>query len=122
MTALEKAQNLLVGAEACWQSQSFEGCALCCYAAMFWTAIAALEHFGIRQKEWTHGGLQNRFGLECIKKRKVFPERFGDYLTRGYRLRTRAHYELEEVSHKEAERLLRHAKEFVQAVKEVFGR
>jgi uncharacterized protein (UPF0332 family) len=40
MTALEKAQNLLVGAEACWQIQSFEGCALCCYAAMFWAAIA----------------------------------------------------------------------------------
>jgi uncharacterized protein (UPF0332 family) len=122
MTALEKAQNLLVGAEACWQIQSFESCALCCYAAMFWAAIAALEHFGIRQEEWTHVGLQNRFGLECIKKRKAFPERFGDYLTRGYRLRTRAHYELEEVSYKEAERLLRHAREFVQAVKEVLGR
>jgi len=34
-------------------------------------------------------------------------------------LRTRAHYELEEVSPKEAERLLRHAREFIQAVKEV---
>jgi len=122
VTALEKARNLLSGAEACWQGESLEGCALCCYAAMFWAAIAALEHFGIRQIEWTHGGLQNRFGLECIKKRKIFPERFGDYLTRGYRLRTRAHYEREEVSRKEAERLLWHAREFVQAVKEVLSK
>ncbi|MFA0732752.1 MAG: hypothetical protein LKKZDAJK_000100 [Candidatus Fervidibacter sp.] len=61
MTALEKAQNLLAGAEACWQGQSMEGCALCCYAA--------LEHFGIKQTEWSHGGLRNRFGLEPIKRR-----------------------------------------------------
>ncbi|MEM1544718.1 MAG: HEPN domain-containing protein [Candidatus Bathyarchaeia archaeon] len=122
MTALEKAQNLLVGAEACWQSNSLEGCALCCYAAMFWATIAALEHFGIRQTQWTHGGLQNRFGLECIKKCKAFPERFGDYLIRGYRLRARAHYERDEVSQKEAERLLRHAKEVGQTVKEVLGK
>jgi uncharacterized protein (UPF0332 family) len=122
MTALEKAQNLLVGAEACWQIQSFEGCALCCYAAMFWAAIAALEHFGIKQKEWTHGGLQNRFGLECIKRRQAFPRRLGDYLKDAYELRKVAHYELREISPKEAERMLRHAKEFVQSIKEVIRR
>ncbi len=122
MTALEKASQLLTGAEARWQNQSLEGCALCCYAAMFWAAIAALEHFGIRQAEWSHGGLQNRFGLECIKKRKVFPKPFGDYLTRSYRLRCRAHYERDEVSRKEAERLLQQAREFVHAVKEAIGR
>jgi uncharacterized protein (UPF0332 family) len=122
MTALEKAQNLLAGAEACWQGQSMEGCALCCYAAMFWAAIAILEHFGIKQTEWSHGGLQNRFGLEIIKRRKIFPERFGDYLKRGYRLRCQAHYERYELSRKEAERLLRQAGEFVQAVKGVLQR
>jgi uncharacterized protein (UPF0332 family) len=80
MTALEKAQNLLTGAEACWQGQSMEGCALCCYAAMFWAAIAILEHFGIKQTEWSHGGLRNRFGLELIKRCRVLSERFGEYL------------------------------------------
>lgn len=117
MTALEKAQNLLLGAEACWQSQSFEGCALCCYAAMFWAAIAASEHFGIKQKEWTHGSLQNRFGLEGMKRRQVFPRRLGDYFKDAHELRKVAHYELCEISQKEAERMLWHAKEFARSIK-----
>jgi uncharacterized protein (UPF0332 family) len=119
MTALEKAQNLLAGAEACWQGQSMEGCALCCYAAMFWAAIAILEHFGIKQMEWSHGGLRNRFGLELIKRRRVLSERFGEYLGFAYRLRDKAHYGREELSRRDVEKLLAYTRQFVQAVSEV---
>jgi uncharacterized protein (UPF0332 family) len=119
MTALEKAQNLLAGAEACWQGQSMEGCALCCYAAMFWAAIAILEHFGIKQTEWSHGGLRNRFGLELIKRRRVLSERFGEYLGFAYRLRDKAHYGREELSRRDVEKLLAYTRQFVQAVSEV---
>ncbi len=119
MTALEKAQNLLVGAEACWQSNSLEGCALCCYAAMFWAAIAALEHFGIRQTEWTHGGLRNRFGFEVIKRQHALPERFGEYLGFAYRLRDKAHYGSEPLARRDVEKLLAYTRQFVQAVSEV---
>jgi uncharacterized protein (UPF0332 family) len=119
MTALEKAQNLLAGAEACWQGQSMEGCALCCYAAMFWAAIAILEHFGIKQTEWSHGGLRNRFGLELIKRRRVLSERFGEYLGFAYRLRDKAHYGREEMSRRDVEKLLAYTRQFVQAVSEV---
>ncbi len=119
MTALEKAQNLLAGAEACWQGQSMEGCALCCYAAMFWAAIAILEHFGIKQTEWSHGRLRNRFGLELIKRRRVLSERFGEYLGFAYRLRDKAHYGREELSRRDVEKLLAYTRQFVQAVSEV---
>jgi uncharacterized protein (UPF0332 family) len=119
MTALEKAQNLLAGAEACWQGQSMEGCALCCYAAMFWAAIAILEHFGIKQTEWSHGGLRNRFGLELIKRRRVLSERFGEYLGFAYRLRDKAHYGREELSRRDVEKLLAYTRQFVQAISEV---
>ena len=96
-----------------------EGCALCCYAAMFWAAIAILEHFGIKQTEWSHGGLRNRFGLELIKRRRVLSERFGEYLGFAYRLRDKAHYGREELSRRDVEKLLAYTRQFVQAVSEV---
>jgi len=89
---------------------------------MFWAAIAALEHFGIKQTEWTHGGLRNRFGLEIIKRRHALSERFGEYLGFAYRLRDKAHYEREEMSRRDVEKLLTYARQFVQAVREVMGR
>jgi uncharacterized protein (UPF0332 family) len=122
LTPLERAREHLRGAEACWQVTSLEGCALCCYATLFWAAIAALAHIGVKQPEWSHGGLQQRFSLELIKKRHLVAGQFGTYIARAYDLRTKAHYELQEIGRKETERILRRTREFVQKIEEVILR
>lgn len=122
MTTLERAKEHLRGAEACLQADSLAGCALCCYAALFWAAVAALEHIGVKQSEWSHGGLQQGFGLELIKRRHLVPSQFAEYMKRAYRLRTTAHYELQDVSRKEMERVLRHTREFVRNIEEMIIR
>ena len=122
LTPLERAKEYLRGAEACWSGDSLAGCALCCYAALFWAAIAVLAHIGVKQSEWSHGGLHQRFSLELIKKRHLVPGKFGGYMGHAYDLRTQAHYELQEIGRKEMERILRHTREFVQKTEEVISR
>lgn len=117
--ALERAKEFLESAEACWQADGLVGCALCCYTAMFWAAIAALMHVGVKAKKWKHDDVKRLFGLELIKKRHLTPEKFGEWLKDAYELRNDAHYGLQELSQKEVERTVRHAREFVAIINEV---
>lgn len=107
---LERAKQFLKSAEACWQAEGLVGCALCCYSAMFWAAIAALMHVGVpAKKKWRHDDVKRLFGLEIIKKRHWVAERYGEWLKDAYELRNDAHYELQELSRKEVERMFRHS-------------
>ncbi len=119
--ALKRAKEFLKSAEACWQAEGLVGCALCCYAAMFWAAIASLIHIGApKRKKWKHGDVRQLFGLEIVKKRRLVSERLSEWLEDAYDLRNAAQYDLEaELSSKKVERMLRHAREFLITVDEV---
>ncbi len=119
MTALIRAEDFIVGAEASFNAGALASCALCCYAAVFWAQIAVLEKLGIKQLKWSHDGLRNRFGLEVIKKRHLFTEEGMRFLRELYQMRNEAHYSADELSQKKVERLLRHTKEFVEKVKTI---
>ena len=120
--ALSKAWRLLQVAEWAVEQELYDGAALCCYAALFWAAIAALAHQGIRREEWAHGFLWKTFREEVVLKRKLYPHIFVEWLERAYALRDRAHYEWESLGAKETRRMVRHAREFVAKVQEVTKR
>ncbi|MCS7192257.1 MAG: HEPN domain-containing protein [Armatimonadetes bacterium] len=119
MTAMMRAKDFVSGSEVSFNAGALASCALCCYAAVFWAQIAVLEKLGIRQREWKHGDLWSRFGLDAIKKRRIFDTHDADVIRNAYRFHTIAHYRTDELSAKQIERLLRHTKEFVQKAKEV---
>ncbi|MFN4178703.1 MAG: HEPN domain-containing protein [Armatimonadota bacterium] len=106
---LERAKQFLKSAKACWREEAPVGCALCCYAAMFWAAIAALMHVGMSKIKWRHDDVRRFLGLEIVKRRHLVPERFGEWLKDAYELRNDAHYKVRELSQKEVERTIRHA-------------
>lgn len=122
MAALERAEDFLRGVEASFKANALAACALCCYATVFWAQIAVLEKLGVQRKEWRHDELRAWFGLEAIKKRRLFPTAYADYLQDAYRLRGKAHYSEEALNVKRVERLLRHTSEFVKFVKEAIAR
>lgn len=65
---------------------------------------------GVKAKKWKHDDVKRLFGLELIKKRHLTPEKFGEWLKDAYELRNDAHYGLQELSRKEVERTVRHAR------------
>ncbi|MFN4180457.1 MAG: HEPN domain-containing protein, partial [Armatimonadota bacterium] len=71
MVAIERAEEFLKVAEMALGQEYYNGCASNAYYAMFWAAIAALAHQGIRQTEWSHGGLRETFSRELIVKRQI---------------------------------------------------
>jgi uncharacterized protein (UPF0332 family) len=116
---LARAQEFLRLAELALANELYNGCAVCCYAALFWAAIAALEHQGFTQREWSHGGLKQTFTHELIQRRHLYPKAFGTWLVDAYDLRTLAQYKPKDVGTKETRRLLHHTREFVMTVEEV---
>ena len=119
---LERAREFLRLAELALENGLYNGCAVCCYAVLFWAAIAALEHQGFKQPAWSHGGLKQKFTHELIRKRHIYPKVFGTWLVDAYDLRTLAHYKDRDVGVKETRRLLDHTREFVAKVEEVVTR
>lgn len=65
---LERAREFLGAAEGALEDGRLNACALCCYAALFWAAIAALEPQGFKREEWSHGALKVTFTNELIKR------------------------------------------------------
>jgi uncharacterized protein (UPF0332 family) len=116
---LERARGFLRLAELALENELYNGCAVCCYAALFWAVIAALEHQSFKQPEWSHGGLKQKFTDELIRKRHIYPKVFGTWLVDAYDLRTLAHYKKKNVGVKETRRLLHHTHEFVAKIEEV---
>ena len=116
---LERAREFLRMAELALQHELYNSCALCCYAAMFWSAVVALEQQGLKQPVWSHGGLKQTFTHELIQRRHIYPNVFGTWLGDAYTLRTLAHYKMKSVGVKETRRLLNHTREFMAKVEEV---
>ena len=117
--ALEKAEQFLKAARLTSAAEMNDICAIACYYAVFWAAIAMLHYCGVKQKRWRHGDLRTAFGAECVKRRKLCPEVFGHWMGELYELRDDAMYKPEFVTTKAAERAMRKAEQFVQRAKEV---
>lgn len=118
---LNIAREFLQGAELALAHELCRVATANAYYAMFWAAQAVLRQVGVVREEWSHGSLQQAFGLEMIKKRALLPSRMGDWLNRAYRLRCDAHYEESEVGLKVTRRAVQHAKEFITKIEGVIA-
>jgi len=117
--SVQKARGFLSGAKAALDVGEGDSCACLCYHAVFWAAVGLLTFVGVRRSRWKHDELRQMFGLECIKRRRLCPPEFGEWLKELYFLRSDAVYGLGLTTEKKAERALRKAATFVQKVEEV---
>jgi uncharacterized protein (UPF0332 family) len=78
---LNPAQESLKAAELCLREGFVNSAASRGYYAMFQAAQAALETTGVGRGEWSHPGLQAAFATELVRRRKVYPAIFRDYLS-----------------------------------------
>ena len=106
---LERAQVSLRAAELCLAQGLLDSAVNRAYFAMFQAAVAALEHRGIRRREWTHKGVHSDF----VRRRKLVPASFAGALPSVMQLRHIADYQQPGVSQVQAERAVRRAREFV---------
>jgi uncharacterized protein (UPF0332 family) len=87
------------------------------YYAMFHATKAVLLSQGTDCQ--SHAGALNRFG-ECVIKKGLLDEKFAKSLHRAYRLREKSDYspafKIETI---EVKKLIKEAKEFVEAIKEL---
>ncbi|MEK7729971.1 MAG: HEPN domain-containing protein, partial [candidate division KSB1 bacterium] len=104
------------------QTDLFNACAICSYAALFWAARADLAYEGLDRPTWGHGELRSKFTEEFIKNRKRYPANFGTWLSDAFVLRNAAQYGLTSPKTKRVRRMLNHAREFVQKVKGVLSK
>lgn len=119
---LGKAKGFLNGAKASFEIGESDACVCLCYHAVFWAATALLMYVGVKKAKWKHDELRQVFGAECVKRYKICPPEFGEWLKELYFLRSDAVYKLEPITEKKAERALRKAKEFVRKATEVCQR
>lgn len=117
---LEKAQESLAGAESEFANGRYNNCANRCYYACFQAAIYALSEAGIApaggQENWEHTFVQGRFVGQLVNRRKLYPASLRDTLSRTFALRAIADYTKEPVSQVRAWRMLRSAREFIEAI------
>ena len=120
--ALNKAEQFLKAARVTLAAEMNDTCVIACYYAAFWAAIAMLHYCGVKQRRWKHGEMKERFGMECVKRRRLCPEEFGRWIGELYELRNDAMYEPEPIANKVATRAMRKAEQFFQHAKEVCQR
>ena len=115
-----KALESLATAESELANHRYNSCANRSYYACFQAAIGLLLREGMRSTSgngrWSHAAVQSVFAGVLIGRRKLVPSTLRDTLAHTYRLREVAGYMRDHVSHAQAERSLRRAREFMQAV------
>jgi len=89
---------------------------------MFQAAQVALEMAGFTRPTWSHPGLQAMFTTALIHRRKRYPATLRDYLASALVVRQAADYGRAGVSQRIAQRMVRRAAQFVQAVEEAVQR
>ena len=116
---LAKTQESLAGAESEYTNARYNNCANRAYYACFQAAVAALVRAGIgpsRQGRYDHDVIQAQFVGQLINRRHRYPTELRSTLDRLFALRQVADYRTDVVSQTEANRAIRHAHAFVQAV------
>ncbi len=119
---LARAEEFLQCAEHAAQSNLFNACAVCSYAALFWAARAALAHEGLDRPTWGHSELRSRFTEEFIKNRGRYPAKFGSWLSDAFGLRNDAQYNYRQPKTKNVRRMVYHAEEFILQIEEVLNK
>jgi uncharacterized protein (UPF0332 family) len=119
---MAKAGESFASAEADFAAARYNSCANRAYYACFQAAIAALLLAGIQPSnpkgEWSHEFVQSQFNGVLVNRRKLYPSPLRRVLRDTIEVREKADYTLSAVSISVASRVLRQAKEFVQAIQE----
>lgn len=119
---MAKAGESLASAESDFVAARYNSCANRVYYACFQAAIAALLLVGIQPSnpkgEWSHEFVQSQFNGVLINRRKLYPSSLRRVLRDTIEVREKADYTLSAVSTSVASRVLRQAREFVQAIQE----
>lgn len=115
---LAKARESLAGARSEASNRRYNNSANRCYYACFQAAVAALLREGISPSgaQWEHRFVQSQFAGQLINRRKLFPAAFGDVCTGLFEIRRVADYRGTNVGATVANRALRRATGFVEAV------
>jgi uncharacterized protein (UPF0332 family) len=115
---LAKAKENLKIAEIAFTERCYNACANRSYYSMFQAAVAALESIGITPKSdiIEHGWLQATFARELIHRRKIYTG-FENHLLQAQEIRNLADYSKMPVNERKASRILRWAREYVDAVR-----
>lgn len=112
-----KAEQNLAAAESEMGNRRYDTCVSRCYYAAFLAAIAALLQAGVRlsddESEWGHKFVQSQFASQLIHRRKLYPARFRDVLSRLLALRRTADYDTDLLSAVQAERALDRTHDFL---------
>jgi uncharacterized protein (UPF0332 family) len=121
---ISKAQESLNAAELCYEHKLYDSTASRAYYAMFQAAVVALESAGVLPdaEMWSHKGLQSKFALELVHRRKTYPRELTAMLSDGLNIRNTADYSDGSVSERMAGKSLRWAHEFVGQVQKVSER
>ena len=97
-------------------------CARSAYYACFQAAIAALLHAQVVSaqsgRRWAHNQVQARFVGELIHREKRYPASLRSTLPDLLAIRHKADYEVEGIHDRVAQRVVRRAQSFIQAVRE----
>lgn len=118
---LDRAKESLNAVQLCLDAGLENSAASRAYYAMFQCAQVALARAGFARTTWSHPALQAAFATELIHRRKEYPLVFRDYLSAGLAVRLAADYGRSGVSRKVAERQVRRARSFVEAVEKGEG-
>lgn len=86
---------------------------------MFQGAQVALGQVGVSRSTWSHPALQAALATELIHRRKLLSAQLRDYLSSGLAVRHAADYGHAGIGLKVAQRIVRRAAEFVNAVEEL---
>src|SRR5262245_2682831 len=119
---LVRALESLQAAELCLRADLVNSAVSRAYYAMFQAAQVALEAAGLVRSEWSHKALHASFNQALIHRRKLSPRELRDYLTSALTVRQAADYGEAGISMRIAQRQVRRAVTFVQAVEEVRSR
>ena len=109
----------MIGWSAELANRRYNNCANRAYYACFQAAIAALIRIGVRpgaDGQWSHSAVQAQFISLFINRRKRIPAEFRDALPRLFLGRQEADYEAEDISERQATRMVRLASAFIAAI------
>lgn len=122
---LTKAEESLAGAESEVANNRYNNAVNRCYYACFQAAIAALILAGIRpsagrsgRQRWGHDFVQAQFVGQLINRRKLYPTELRGALLTTYAQREAGDYHPELVNRRQAERTLRQAQHFLEAIRQ----
>jgi uncharacterized protein (UPF0332 family) len=122
---MAKAVESLEGAASELTNRRYQNSANRSYYACFQAAIQALQEAGLTPPadttNWSHKAIQAAFAGQLIQRRKLYSSDLRSFLPVNYRLREAADYSDDFISVVQAERALRRARNFVEAIQEGGG-